>query len=54
MHPNLHSRFLAPAEIALIHGFPPSFRFPPSISKKRQYELLGNSLSVQVTASNGE
>jgi hypothetical protein len=46
----LRLRFFAPTEIAAIHGFPPSFDFPPEVSKKKQYELLGNSLSVPVVA----
>ena len=43
----LRPRFLAPREIANVHGFPPSFEFPP-LPRKKQYELIGNSLSVQV------
>ena len=44
----LRPRFFAPREIANIHGFPADFSFPPVISRKKQFELLGNSLSVQV------
>ncbi|KAL1526486.1 hypothetical protein AB1Y20_015196 [Prymnesium parvum] len=46
----LRVRFMAPREIAAIHGFPSDFDFPPSVGKKKQYELLGNSLSVQVVS----
>ena len=44
----LRPRFFAPSEIAAIHGFPRSFAFPAHITRKKQYELLGNSLSVPV------
>jgi len=48
----LRPRFFAPTEIAAIHGFPPSFDFPPKVAtKKKWYELLGNSLSVPVVAA---
>ena len=46
----LRIRYFASSEIALLHGFPPSFTFPPAVGRKKQYELLGNSLSVQVVA----
>ena len=46
----LELRFLADREIASLHGFPASFCFPPSVSRKKRYQLLGNSLSVQVVA----
>ena len=44
----LRPRFFSPREIANLHGFPADFNFPDSISRKKRYELLGNSLSVQV------
>eukprot|EP00908_Phaeocystis_cordata_P000192 Transcript_10199.p3 GENE.Transcript_10199~~Transcript_10199.p3 ORF type:complete len:114 (+),score=46.14 Transcript_10199:679-1020(+) len=44
----LRPRFFSPREIANLHGFPPEFAFPESVSRKKRYELLGNSLSVQV------
>jgi tRNA (cytosine38-C5)-methyltransferase len=47
----LAPRFFAPREIARLHGFPDSFVFPASVGPKKQYELLGNSLSVQVVAA---
>ena len=46
----LAPRFFSPREIANLHGFPSAFTFPPGLSRKKQYELLGNSLSVQVVA----
>ena len=47
----LRPRFFVPMEIARIHGFPESFAFPPAVGRKKQYELLGNSLSIQVVAA---
>lgn len=47
----LRPRFFTPREIANVHGFPQSFAFPPSVGRKKQYELLGNSLSVDVVAA---
>ena len=44
-------RYLAPREVARLHGFPEAFSFPPGIARKKQYELLGNSLSVDVVAA---
>ena len=46
----LRLRYLAPREIANLHGFPAAFDFPPTVGRKKQMELLGNSLSVQVVA----
>ena len=44
-------RYFAPREVARLHGFPDAMAFPPSVGKKKQYELLGNSLSVPVVTS---
>ena len=46
----LRPRFFLPREVANLHGFPPHFAFPPEVGVRKQYELLGNSLSVQVVA----
>ena len=46
----LSPRFFSPREIANLHGFPAAFAFPDAVSRKKRYELLGNSLSVQVVA----
>ena len=43
-------RFFTPREVANLHSFPPSFRFPGHISLRQQYAMLGNSLSVAVVA----
>ena len=47
----LSPRFFAPREIANLHGFPRDFEFAPGVSNKKQYELLGNSLSVDVVVA---
>ena len=45
----LRLRFFAPAEIARLHGFGAGeLAFPPEIGRKKQFELLGNSLAVTV------
>ena len=43
-------RYFTPREVAALHSFPPEFTFPSDLSRKRQYALLGNSLSVAVVA----
>lgn len=43
-------RYFRPEEVAKIHAFPDSFRFPEGIALKRKYALLGNSLHVTVVA----
>ena len=47
----LQPRYLAPSEVARLHGFPDGFAFPEQITLKKRYELLGNSLSVQVVTA---
>lgn len=41
-------RRFSPAEISRLMGFPPGWNFPPSTPVHRQYELVGQSLSVDV------
>eukprot|EP00386_Alphamonas_edax_P012676 GDKI01039454.1.p1 GENE.GDKI01039454.1~~GDKI01039454.1.p1 ORF type:complete len:158 (+),score=40.44 GDKI01039454.1:173-646(+) len=41
-------RHLTPREILNIHGFPAAFSFPPSLSNKQCWQLIGNSISVDV------
>lgn len=43
-------RYFTPIEIARFHSFPADYRFPPSLTVKQCYQLLGNSLSVAVVA----
>ena len=47
---HLQLRYFAPREVANLHSFPSSFSFPLHVTKKQQYALLGNSLSVAVVA----
>ncbi|KAL6488687.1 hypothetical protein MHYP_G00024280 [Metynnis hypsauchen] len=46
----LKLRYFTPREIANLMGFPSHFTFPPRISVKQQYRVLGNSLNVHVVA----
>lgn len=46
----LRLRFFTPAEVARLMSFPPDFTFPPSISRKSQYKLMGNSINVKVVS----
>jgi hypothetical protein len=43
-------RYFSPSELLRIFGFSASFRFPPSVSNRKAYELIGNSLNVVVVA----
>lgn len=43
-------RCFSPSEIAKLHSFPNDFSFPSQISRRRQYALLGNSLSIAVVS----
>lgn len=45
--PNGIRRF-SPEEILRLMGFPDDFVFPPSLSLRRRWQLVGNSLSVSV------
>ena len=56
---DLGLRFLAPIEIARLHAFPidsrshvigQSFSFPPGLTVRQQWKLLGNSLNCHVVA----
>ena len=44
----LKLRFFSPKEIKGLMGFPEWYSFPPSTSRKQQYQLLGNSVNVKV------
>ena len=48
---NQCSSFRSPGEVAGLMGFPESFSFPSSVSRRQQYKLLGNSVSVRVVAA---
>lgn len=47
---SMRLRFFTPAEVAALHGFPRSFRFPENVTMRQRYALLGNSLSIDVVA----
>lgn len=44
----LKLRFFTPLEISRLHGFPPHFGFPDSVTDRQRYRLLGNSLNCVV------
>jgi hypothetical protein len=46
----LRLRYFTPVEIAGLHGFPPSFSFPTTLTQQQCYRLIGNSLNVIVVA----
>lgn len=43
-------RYFTPREVARLHSFPAQFSFPPNVSLRQKYALLGNSLNVSVVA----
>lgn len=47
----LELRYFTPREVANLMAFPKSFNFPPNVSLKTRYRLLGNSLNVLVVAN---
>ncbi len=44
-------RFFAPVEIARLLGFTETLRFPATITRRKKYALLGNSLHVPTVAT---
>ncbi|CAI5471395.1 unnamed protein product [Closterium sp. Yama58-4] len=47
---HLPLRYFTPREVANLHNFPRTFTFPPHVTMKQRYALLGNSVSVAVVA----
>jgi tRNA (cytosine38-C5)-methyltransferase len=45
-----HLRYFSGSELARIFGFPSTFSFPETITRKQQWKLIGNSLNVRVAA----
>jgi tRNA (cytosine38-C5)-methyltransferase len=43
-------RYFTPQELLRLFGFPKSFRFPAALNKSKCYELIGNSVNVEVVA----
>lgn len=50
LKPGQRIRRYHPGEILMIHGFPDSFVFPEAIKRTKQYELVGNSISIDVVS----
>ncbi|KAI8327466.1 S-adenosyl-L-methionine-dependent methyltransferase, partial [Chlamydoabsidia padenii] len=49
----LHSlklRYFTPREVANLMGFPSSFNFPTTTTRKQQYRTLGNSINVTLVS----
>lgn len=44
-------RYFAPSELLKLFGFPQNFYFPESVSRKKGFELIGNSLNVDVASA---
>lgn len=44
----LNMRYFTPAEVAKLMSFPEKFSFPPDITNKQRYRVLGNSINVAV------
>lgn len=42
----LHLRYFTPAEVAKLMSFPEKFGFPPEITNRQRYRVLGNSINV--------
>lgn len=47
---SLKLRYFTEYEISSIMGFPKEFSFPPNITLKQRYKVLGNSINVKVVA----
>ena len=47
---SLRLRFFSPAEIARLHGFPDTHRWPDKTTLRQRYKMLGNGLSVTVVS----
>ena len=43
-------RYFSPRELCRLHGIKDDFVFPPSLSIRQQYKLIGNGISVHVVA----
>eukprot|EP01031_Cornospumella_fuschlensis_P034413 gene34413-41652_t len=47
---NAYLRYLTPTELLRLFGFPDSFSWPADVSKRKRFELIGNSINVHVTS----
>ncbi len=48
IQPSNQLRRFSPDEVARLLGFPNDYRWPPEMSYRRRWKLLGNSLSIPV------
>lgn len=48
---SLQLRYFTPEEVTRLMCFPNWFKFPPSVTKKQKYKVLGNSVNVLVITS---
>lgn len=47
---SLKLRYFSPREVANLMCFPPSFTFPPGLTLKQRYKVIGNSVNVHVVS----
>ena len=45
---DLKLRYFTPREIANLMAFPQDFKFPPQLTTKQKYKVLGNSVNVKM------
>lgn len=48
---SLRLRYFSPEELLHIFGFPETISYPSTVTNRKMYELIGNSLSVTVAGS---
>jgi hypothetical protein len=48
---SLQLRYFSPEELLHMFGFPQSFSYPVTVTRRKMYELIGNSLNVKVAGS---
>uniref|UniRef100_A0A182PNN0 tRNA (cytosine(38)-C(5))-methyltransferase n=1 Tax=Anopheles epiroticus TaxID=199890 RepID=A0A182PNN0_9DIPT len=48
---DLQVRYFTPKEVARLMSFPEYFSFPPSVTNKQRYRVLGNSINVLVVGT---
>jgi len=46
----LKLRYFSPQEVANLMCFPPGFAFPPDLTLRQRYKVIGNSLNVHVVS----
>jgi site-specific DNA-cytosine methylase len=48
---SLQLRYFSPEELLHMFGFPQSLSYPVTVTRRKMYELIGNSLNVKVAGS---